>query len=111
MVEVQRKEVRVSEQFSKDIIDIYCFGEESFGNVAARSFIADIYGRIWGLDELYHLYPECRFLVTKSKKYRNIIIGAYLIIYKITPVMIDVLRIIHAHSSIRKIKKSRNIKV
>lgn len=108
MVEIQRKEVRVSEQFSKDIIDIYCFGEESFGTNAARSFIADIYGRIWGLDELYQLYPECRFLVTKSKKYRNIIIGTYLIIYKVTALTIDVLRIIHAHSSIRKIKKSRN---
>jgi len=40
MVEVPGKEVRVSEQFNKDIIDIYCFGEESFGNVAARSFLA-----------------------------------------------------------------------
>lgn len=62
MVEIQRKEVRVSEQFGKDIVDIFCYGEESFGTVAARSFVSDIYGQIWGLDTLYLFTPSADFL-------------------------------------------------
>jgi len=103
----QRKEVSVSAYFDQDIIDVYNQGEELFGAVAAKSFIADIYSRVWSLDQMYLLHPECRHLPTKSKMYRNIILGSYLIIYKITPDSIKVLRILHSHSSITKIKGAR----
>ena len=75
-----------------------------FGSIAAKSFIADIYSRIWSLDLMYMLHVECRHLPTKDKRYRNIILGSYLIIYRITTESIEVLRIIHARSSIKKIK-------
>jgi plasmid stabilization system protein ParE len=84
-------------------------GEEMFGSIAAKSFIADIYSRIWSLDLMYMLHVECRHLPTKDKRYRNIILGSYLIIYRITTESIEVLRIIHARSSIQKIKTSRSI--
>ncbi|HAH54103.1 MAG TPA: hypothetical protein DCM02_02135 [Flavobacterium sp.] len=48
---------------------------------------------------------------TKSKKYRNIIFGSYLIIYRITPNRIEVLRAFHGSRSPKIIKKSRSIKV
>jgi toxin ParE1/3/4 len=111
MDEIQRKEVRVSAQFDIDVISLYTFGEEMFGPIAAKSFISDIYWRIWSLDQLFLLHPECRFLTTKDKRYRNIIIGSYLIIYRITPNNVDVLRILHSHSSISKIKSSRQVKL
>lgn len=107
MVEKQRKEVVVSSHFDQDIIDVYEYGEELFGSTAAKSFIADIYSRIWSLDQMYLLHPECRHLATKDKRYRNIIIGSYLIIYKIERDTIAVLRILHAQVSIRKIKSAR----
>jgi toxin ParE1/3/4 len=107
MVEKQRKEVVVSTLFDQDIISIYSYGEEVFGSIAAKSFVADIYSRIWSLDQMYLLHPECRHLATKKKIYRNIILGSYLIIYKITNDSVKVLRILHASSSITKIKKSR----
>lgn len=109
MDEIERKEVRISDQFDLDMISVYTFGEEVFGANAARSFITDIYNRIWTLDILYLFNSECRHLPTKDKRYRNIILGSYLIIYRIMDRSVNVLRILHAHSSIRKIKSSRKI--
>jgi len=109
MAERERKEVRVSIQFDSDIQDVYRYGVELFGEIAAKTFIADIYSRIWSLDVMFGLHPESRFLVTKNKRYRNVILGSFLIIYRINPGTVDVLRIIHSHSSIRKIRKTRKI--
>jgi len=75
-----------------------------------KSFIADIYSRIWSLDSMFLLHPECRHLSTNKKIYRNIILGSYLIIYKITSDSVEVLRILHSHSSISKIKSTRQVK-
>jgi plasmid stabilization system protein ParE len=111
MVEIERKEIRISDQFDLDIISVFLFGEEIFGLSAAKSFIADIYSKVWGLDLCYLLHVECRHLPTKDKRYRNIIFKSYLIIYKINHNTIDVLRILHAHSSIKKIKLSRQIRL
>jgi plasmid stabilization system protein ParE len=110
VAEIKRKEVRISAQFDLDIISLFKFGEEVFGSIAAKSFIADIYSRVRSLDSTYLLHVECRHLPTKSKNYRNIILGSYLIIYRITDECVEVLRIFHSHSSIRKIKSSRQIK-
>ena len=109
MADRARKEVKVSAQFDLDIIEIYSFGEEVFGSVAAKSLVADIYSRVWSLDQMYFLHVECRHLPTKDKRYRNIIIGSYLIIYRITSDAVEVLRILHSHSSIRKIRTSRKV--
>ena len=109
MAEIERKEVRISKQFDLDIISLYSFGEEVFGAIAAKSFIADIYSRVWSLDRMYLLHVECKHLPTNNKCYRNIILGTYLIIYRITSEHVEVLRILHSHSSIRRIKTSRQI--
>jgi toxin ParE1/3/4 len=111
MAEIERKEVRISEQFDHDIISIYRYGEDVFGPIAAKSFIDDLYSKVWSLENLYLLHVECRHLPTKNKIYRNIIIGSYLVIYRITTEHVEVLRILHSHSSIRKIKLSRNTKL
>lgn len=111
MVEIESKEVRISEQFDLDIISVYTLGEEIFGQSAAKSFVADIYSKVWSLDSNFLLHVECRHMPTKDKRYRNIILGSYLIIYRITKMTIDVLRILHSHSSIKKIKTSRQIRL
>ena len=109
MDKIERKEVRISEQFEFDAESLYIYGEEVFGTIAAKSFIADIYSRILSLDRMYLIHVECRHLPTKNKIYRNIILGSYLIIYRINSDYVEVLRILHAHSSIRKIKSSSHI--
>ena len=110
MVEIERKEVKIAKQFELDINSLYTFGEEAFGAIDAKSFVADIYSRVWSLDNMYLLHVECRHLPTIDKRYRNIILGSYLIIYRIKTECVEVLRILHSHSSIRKIRTTRRIK-
>jgi plasmid stabilization system protein ParE len=48
---------------------------------------------------------------TKNHIYRNIILDAHLIIYRITNEQIEVLDIFHSASSIRRIQKVRSIRI
>ena len=54
---------------------------------------------------------ERRHLATKNRMYRNIILDAHLIIYRIGKERIEVLDIVHAASSLRKIRDIRKIKI
>jgi hypothetical protein len=67
--------------------------------------------RVEKLDSNYTVYPECRHIPTKSRMYRNIILDAHLIIYRITDRRIEVLDVIHAASSITKIRRIRQIRL
>lgn len=58
----------------------------------------------------YLHYPECRFLPTKGKIYRNVIWRDYLLIYKILKSEILVLGVFHARQNPRKLKSYRRIK-
>jgi len=51
-----------------------------------------------------YIYPECRFLPTKTQIYRNIVWGNYLIIYKIKKNSIEVLSVFHTKQKPAKIK-------
>jgi toxin ParE1/3/4 len=50
-------------------------------------------------------------LKTKTKKYRNVILGSYLIIYRIRPNSIEVLRAFHGSRSPKTIGKIRKITI
>lgn len=111
MAEIEKKTIKISKQFDVDITNIFEYGEETFGYTAAKIFIGEIYNHVWNLDSMYLSYPECRHLQTKSRLYRNIILGSYLIIYRITPKQIEVLKAINSRMSITKIKSARSIKI
>jgi len=111
MAEIEKKTVTVSKWFDIDIANIFEYGEETFGYTAAKIFIGEIYNHVWNLDSMYLSHPECRYLATKSHMYRNIILGSYLIIYRITPKQIEVLKAISSRMSISKIRGARSIKL
>jgi plasmid stabilization system protein ParE len=111
MAEILAKEVVLTTLTQADIKAIFEYGAETFGFIAAKAFVAEVYMSIWGLDYQYNIHPECRFLPTKSKMYRNIIQGNYLIIYRITPKRAEVLRVFNSRVSIRKIRTARGAKV
>jgi plasmid stabilization system protein ParE len=111
MAEILAKEVVLTTLAQADIKAVFEYGAETFGFIAAKAFVAEVYMSIWGLDYQYNMHPECRFLPTKSKMYRNIIQGNYLIIYRITPKRVEVLRVFNSRVSIRKIRTDRRANV
>ncbi|MDR2085899.1 MAG: type II toxin-antitoxin system RelE/ParE family toxin [Dysgonamonadaceae bacterium] len=99
----------VSEVFKTSRKYIYDYTLDVFGYFQAERYIQQINQSLSTLPDFYTAYPECRHLATKSRMYRNIILDAHLIIYRITDKRIEVLDIIHSASSIGKIRAVRNI--
>jgi len=110
-MEKRIRKVVYSSAFYKDSQSIYLYGKETFGKIFADLFIEELHHTIDGLSFQFNLYPECRFLLTKSKKYRNIILGKYIVIYRITDDRIEVIRAFHSSQSVRKIKTARSEKI
>ena len=111
-MEIRKKEVVTSYPFDNfDLIDIYEYGLAEFGERLASEFISEIYKYIERLETEYLLHPECRHLETKTKIYRNIILGSYLIIYRIRTNKIEVLRAFHGSHSPKILKTVKKIKI
>ena len=110
-MEIKQKEVVRSTFYLADIQDIFEYGEATFGEKAALFFYEDIRLRVRSLETQYLLHPECRHLETKTKMYRNIILGSYLIIYRIKANKIEVLRAFHGSRSPKYIKAIKKITV
>lgn len=107
----EAKPVITSRLYETHFIEILQFGIETFGIMQAKKYFDMISHLVESLDLFYSYHPECRHLTTKNRIYRNIILDAHLIIYRITDERIEVLDIIHSASSIRKIRSTRNIKI
>ena len=100
----------ISDKFFDSRSDVYYFGLQRFGVLQAEKYDQKIEKAIEALPEYYTYHSECRHLRTKSRKYRNIILDAHLIVYRITDVRIEVLDIVHKASSISKIRNVRKIR-
>lgn len=110
-MEKKIRQVVLSSIFNEDLSDIYDYGLETFGENMAELFIATIYQRIYELSILYVMHAECRHLETKTQMYRNVILGKYLIIYRIKASKIEVLRALHSSRSPEIIKAVKKIKI
>ena len=108
---ISRKPIEVSNVFKAHLTDVLYYTSYAFGNLQTQHYLQKIKYTIDTLPESYHVYPECRHIPTKSRMYRNIILDAHLIIYRITDERIEVLDIIHAASSISKIRGVRNVRL
>ncbi|OKY95798.1 MAG: plasmid stabilization protein ParE [Bacteroidales bacterium 43_36] len=115
-----QKQVITSSLFWESYDNVYVQGLDLFGFYQAELYANKIKSILYELDQTYPYYPECRHLATKSRMYRNIILDSHLIIYRITEERIEVLDIVHSievldivhsASSMRKIKKTRNIHI
>lgn len=111
-MEIEKKKVIGSKLFEEvDVPSIYEYGEVTFGTKLADIFYFEIIESVRLLETQYLLHPECRHLETKTKIYRNIILGSYLIIYRIRANKIEVLRAFHGSRSPKIIKTVRKVKV
>lgn len=86
------------------------YGAEQFGYALAINLDIEIEKRVQALSNLYEFYPENRYLPTKSKIYRNIILGKYMILYRIKSATVEVLAISHSSINPSQVKKLRRIK-
>jgi len=111
-MEIEKKKVIGSKLFEEvDVPSIYEYGEVTFGTKLADIFYFEIIESVRLLETQYLLHPECRHLETKTKIYRNIILGSYLIIYRIRANKIEVLRAFHGSRSPKIIKTVKKVKV
>jgi len=90
---------------------IFEYGAETFSPAIAENFVSDLIQKCDSLSATYMQHAECRFLPTKSKKYRMFTFVSYHVIYRITKDHIEVLTILHRSRSISKIRASRRIKI
>ena len=104
------KKVVYSSDFYKDLKAIYTYGHETFGETMANLFQEEILHVTRGLSYKFLLYSECKYLETKTQLYRNIILGKYLIIYRIKSEKIEVLRALHGSQNPKIIKAIKKIK-
>jgi len=110
MEEGKRLPVITSDLFNIDLDNIYQYGIDTFGIRQAELYENEIWKLVEGLSSNWPLLSECRHIPTKSKMNRWIILESHIIIYRITEKEIQVLRIVHSHRSISKIKASRGLK-
>jgi plasmid stabilization system protein ParE len=110
-METKPKEVVRSVFYFFDVQDIFEYGEATFGAKLADTFYNEIKNIVSQLETEYLLHPECLHIETKTKMYRNIILGSYLIIYRIRTHRIEVLRAFHGSHSPKNIKTVRKIKI
>ncbi len=105
------KKVEYSSFFYEDLKSIYTYGFEIFGEMMAEILQSQILNVTQSLYFQYYLNPECKHLETKTQIYRNIILGKYLIIYRIRTNKIEVLRALHGSQSPKTIKTIKKIKI
>jgi len=101
----------VSDKFNQSRQNIYEYTLDIFGYFQAERYLQKIKQSVDTLPCFYMLYPECRHIPTPTHIYRNIILDAHLIIYRITEKRIEVLDIVHSASSIGKIRNTRKVHV
>ena len=109
-MEEKTRVVILSEIEKKDLFDIYNYGLGNFGESFSELFLLDIYKHIYELSLSFLIHPECLHLTIKRQIYRNIILGKYLIIYRIKSTKIEVLRTLHGSKKISTIKSIKKIK-
>lgn len=109
--ESRHRAVIGSQIFKQQVKDIYDYGFVAFGPNQAVYYRYLIRKHIGMLEFHSEMYPECPYLPTKNHRYRNIILPAHRIIYRITPTRIEVLAILHLASSINAIRRTRSIKI
>lgn len=100
-----------SDIFKQQVKDIYDYGFKTFGYHQAVRYRQLIRKHIGILENHYFMFPECRYLPTKDHRYRNILLPAHRIIYRITPQRIEILAILHLSSSVNSIRKTRSINI
>lgn len=105
------KVVITSEVFETQRIEIYQYTTEVWSETQAERYINSMKRILAQLETSYLMYPECPYLPTRDHRYRNILLPAHRIIYRVRPKRVEVLAILHFASSVNMIRKTRSIQI
>jgi plasmid stabilization system protein ParE len=111
MQEIEIKPVVFSNQYFLDTEEIFKYGVLTFGAPQAQKYESVIDKISSELSSCYLMYPECRYLQTKGKIYRWVILDAHFIIYRISANQIEVLRVISSRVSVSKLRTVKKVNI
>jgi plasmid stabilization system protein ParE len=94
----------VREHAKNDLEQEYLYYAREYSIAAAEKLRLGFNQEILKILPNPYIYPECRFLPTKTQIYRNIAWGNYLIIYRIKKNVAHVLSLFHTKQKPSRIK-------
>jgi hypothetical protein len=103
-------EIEIKEYALLQLKEEYIYYFNEYSETYADKFYDSFFQAVGRILPHYLSHPECRFLKTKAKKYRNIVWNNYLIVYKINKNLIEVLSLFHTKQNPTKLKSIRRIK-
>jgi plasmid stabilization system protein ParE len=102
-----QKEIIIKEFAQNELEQAFDYYAENYSLAFAEKFRIEFYETVKTVHPNPYIYPECRFLPTKTQMYRNIIWGNYLIVYKIKSKTIEILSLFHTKPKPSKVKRLR----
>jgi plasmid stabilization system protein ParE len=99
--------IEISEFAEAELKAECLYFEEKYSERYAERFRLEFYEQVNTILPNPLKYPECRYLLTQRRMYRNIIWGNYLIIYRIKSTAIQVLTLFHTKQRPSKLKQTR----
>ena len=90
-------DIVIKEYALEKLREEYNYFRKEYSLTYAEQFRVSFFERIISITPFYKSFPECRFLRTKNKDYRNVVWNNYLIVFRIKTDCIEVLSLFHIH--------------
>lgn len=103
-------EIVITEHALQTVNAEFNYLKEFASERVAHQFKDSFVSQVDSILPFYLGHPECRFLPSKNKIYRNVIWANFLIVYKILKGNILVLGVFHSKQNPSKLKSYRRIK-
>jgi plasmid stabilization system protein ParE len=102
-------EVEIKEYALQQLKEEYNYFYTEYSEKYADKFYDSFFQAVERILPHYLSHPECRFLTTKNKSYRNVVWENYLIVYKIKKNKIEVLSLFHTKQNPKRLKKVKRV--
>ena len=102
-------EIVIKEYALEQLHEEYTYYRKEYSLAYAEEFRTSFFDRIIAITPFYKSFPECRFLHTQNKIYRNVIWNNYLIVFRIKSHIIEVLSLFHTKKNPKVLKRLRRV--
>jgi hypothetical protein len=102
-------EIVIKEYALEQLHKEYTYYKKEYSLSYAEEFRVSFFDRIIAISPFYKSFPECRFLRTKNKTYRNVIWNNYLIVFRVKTDCIEILSLFHTKKNPKALKRLRRV--